>query len=164
LSGCVADCFFYFYIYFYQILTTLNNLKIMSKVTHGKWLKLQSNSDVSNTMDRSNCFLVPVNFAVNSFSHKPRFREHQFFEQKVELFYYPVKIFFCIYMFYIIVYLIEETTALNISSQRPETTVSDPNLRSVIVGSSHISYEVKTFFVFIESYRRDHERQQTHVP
>ena len=34
-------------------------------------LKIQSNSDGSNTMARSNC--SPVNFAVNSLSNKPRF-------------------------------------------------------------------------------------------
>jgi len=37
-------------------------------------------------------------------------------------------------------------------------------LWSVAVGSSHISYEVKTIFVFIESYRRDNERRRKHVP
>ena len=138
MSANVADWFFYFY--FYQILTTLNNLKIMSKVTHGKWLKLQSNSDVSNTMDRSNCFLVPVNFAVNSLS----ISWTSISRKKVELFYDPVKIFVCIYMFHIIVYLIEETTCLEYFKlairnygQPPETTVCDSRFQSYILWSKN---------------------------
>ena len=46
-----------------------------------QWNFASSNSDGSNTMDRSNCFLSPVNFAINSLSNKPQFLEPQFLEQ-----------------------------------------------------------------------------------